>query len=174
MPSQQEIVGNQVKTTKKPSHWSRFGKFRVETKKTQETDHMVDTNKKRRETASIPRNIDRYELRNQELKIEEGKRAERTLFNWKRRQQQKLEKNTEVLDIGEFLRKKVPKEARNKKRRINTQEQNTNKVVQKYIGTACISEMEEFCIFCLEKRQQSSSAVMFARLRSNRRYKPGD
>ena len=77
---------------------------------------MVDTTKKRRETASMPRKINPYELRDQELKIEEGKRAERKFFNWKRRQQQKLEKNTEVLDVSEFLRKKVPKETRNKKR----------------------------------------------------------
>ena len=56
------------------------------------------------------------------LKIEEGKRAKRKFFNWKRRQQQTLEKNTEVLDVSEFLLRKVPKEARNKKRRINTQE----------------------------------------------------
>ena len=91
-----------------------------------------------------------------------------------KRQQQKRKKNTEVLDVSEFLRRKVPKEARNKKRQINTKEQNTDKVVKKSIGTTCISEMKKFCLFCLEKRQQSSSAVMFARLRSNRRYKPGD
>ena len=79
LPSQQQIVGNQVKTTKKPSHWSRFGKVRVKIKKTQWTDHMVDTTKKRRETASIPRKINSYELRDQELKIEEGKRAKKSL-----------------------------------------------------------------------------------------------
>ena len=106
--------------------------------------------------------------------IEGGKRAKRKFFNWKRRQQQKLEKNTEVLDVSKFLRKKVPKESRNKKRQPNTQKQITNKVVKKSIETTCISEMEEVCIFCLEKRQHSSSAVMFAQLRSNRRYKPGD
>ena len=59
-------------------------------------------------------------------------------------------------------------------RRINTQEQISNNVVKKSIGTTYISEIEEWCIFCLEKHQQSSSAVMFARFRSNRRYKPGD
>ena len=60
LPSQQGIVRNQVKTTKKTSHWSRFGKFRVETKKTQGTDHMFDTAKKRRETALIQRKINPY------------------------------------------------------------------------------------------------------------------
>ena len=84
LPSQQEIVENQVKTTKKTSHWPRFGKFRVETKKTQGTDYMIDTTKKRRETASIPRKINSYELYDQELKIEEDKQAERKFFNWKR------------------------------------------------------------------------------------------
>ena len=135
---------------------------------------MGNTTKKRRGAILIPRKTNPYKLRDQELKIEEDKRAKRKFFNWKRRQQQKLDKNTEVLDVSEFLQRKVPKETRNKKRRINTQEQNTNKVVQEDIGTTYVSEMEEFCIFCLEKRQQSSSAVMFARLRSNRRYKPGD
>ena len=79
-----------------------------------------------------------------------------------------------MLDVSEFLRQKVPKKTRKKKRRINTQKQITNKVAKKSTGTTCISEMKEFCIFCLEKRLQSSPAVRFARFRSNRRYKPGD
>ena len=91
-----------------------------------------------------------------------------------KRQQQKLDKNTEVLDRSEILRRKVPKENRSEKRRIKAQEQNTNKLVQKNIGATCASEMDEFRIPCLENCQQSSSAVMFARLRSNRCYKPGD
>ena len=115
LPSQQQIVGNQVKSTKKPSHWPRFGKFRVETKKTQGTDHKGNTTKKRSGTASTTGKINPYELRDQELKTEEDKQAQRRLFYWKRRQQQKLEKNTEVLDVSEFLRKKV-QETRNKKR----------------------------------------------------------
>ena len=174
VPSYQEIVGNQVKTTKKPGRWSRIGNFRVETKKTQGSNHMGNTTEKRRKTVSTPRKINPYVLRNRELKIEEGKRAKRKVINWKRRQQQKLEQNTEVLDVSEFLRKKFIKETRNKMRRINTQEQISNNVVKKSIGTTYISEIEEWCRFCLEKRQQSSSAVMFARFRSNRRYKPGD
>ena len=78
--------------------WSRFGKLRVNTKKTQESDYMGNATKKRREATSTPRKINTYELHDQELKIEEGERAERKLFIWKRRQQQKLEKNAEVLD----------------------------------------------------------------------------
>ena len=173
VPSHQELTRSQVNTVKKPSRWSRFGKFKVETKKAQGTDHMGNTTKKRRGSIPTPRKINPYVLRDQELKMEEDKRAKRKFFNWKRRQQQQLDKNAEVLDVSEFLRRKVPKETR-KKRRINTQEQKTNKVVQKNIETTYISEGEEFCIFCLEKRQQSSSAVMFAQLRSNKRYKPGD
>ena len=135
---------------------------------------MGNTTKKRRGTASISRKINPYELRDQELKIEEDKRAKRKFFNWKRKQQQKLERNTEVLDVSEFLRKKDLKEPMKKKRRIITQKQITYKTIQKPIRITYIFEMEEVCMFCLEKRQQSSSAVMFARLRSNRRYKPGD
>ena len=46
LPSHQKLARNQVKTTKKPSGWSRFGKFRVETKKTQGTNHTGDANNK--------------------------------------------------------------------------------------------------------------------------------
>ena len=122
----------------------------------------------------MPRKINSYELRDQELKIEEDERAKRKLFNWKMRQQQKLEKNTEVLDVSGFLLRKGPKGTKNEKRRINAQEQNTNKAVKTSVGTTCISEIKETCVSCLEKRQKSSSAVMLAQLRSNRRYKPGD
>ena len=80
---------------------------------------MGNTTKKRRRSTLISRKINPYELRNQELKIEEDKRAKRKFLNWKRRQQQQLDKNTEVLDVSEFLRRKVPKETR-KKRRINS------------------------------------------------------
>ena len=113
-------------------------------------------------------------LRGQDLKIEESKRAQGKIFNWKRRQQQKLERNTEVVNVSEFLRKKFLNKSKDKKRRINTQRQVTNKVMKKPIVTTYKFEREEPCIFCLEKRQQSSPAVMFARLRSNKRYKPGD
>ena len=73
---------------------------------------MGNTTKKRRGSILIPRKINAYELRDQELKIEEDKRAKRKFLNWKRRQQQQLDKNTEVLDVSEFLRRKVPKETR--------------------------------------------------------------
>ena len=68
---------------------------------------MSNATKRRRGTASMTRKINPYELRDQELKIEEDKRAKRTFFNWKRRQQQKIKKNTEVLDVSEFLRRRV-------------------------------------------------------------------
>ena len=86
---------------------------------------MDNTTKKRRGVTLIPRKINPHELPDQELKIEEDTRAKRKLLNWTRRQQQKIDKNTEVLDVSEFLRRKVTKETRDKKRQINTQEQNT-------------------------------------------------
>ena len=129
---------------------------------------------KRRKNFPKPRRINPYVLRDQELKIEERKRAQRIFFNWKRRKQQKLERNTTVLNVGKLPQKTFPKKSKNKKRRINAQEQVTTKVTKKPIGITYTLEKEELCIFCLEKRQQSSPAVMFARLRSNRRYKPGD
>ena len=77
LPSYPECVGNRATATKKPGRWSRFGKFRVETKKTQGSDHMGHTTKKHRKTASTQRKINPYVLRNQELKIKQGKRAKR-------------------------------------------------------------------------------------------------
>ena len=61
---------------------------------------MGNTTKKRRGTTLIPRKINLYELRDQELKIEEDKRAKRKFLNWKRRQQQKLDKSTAVLEVS--------------------------------------------------------------------------
>ena len=78
--------------------------------------------------------------------------------------------------VSEFLRKKVLKESRKKKKQINAQEQITNKVTKKPIRITCISGMEEFCMFCLQKRQQFSPVVLnvCAVQVSNRRCKPGD
>ena len=75
LPGHQNASEVQVKATKKPGHWSRFGKFRVETKKTQGSDHMGHTTKKRRKNDSTPWKINPYVLCGQELKAEEGKRA---------------------------------------------------------------------------------------------------
>ena len=60
-----------------------------------------------------------------------------------------------------FLRNKVQKETGNKRRRINTKKQIPNKAVKTSAGTTCIFKMEELGIVCLEKRQQSSPALMF-------------
>ena len=54
-------------------------------------------------------------MRNLELKLEERMRNKRKFDRWKRRQEQKLKKNTEVLDMSELLRKKVPTEVNKKK-----------------------------------------------------------
>ena len=166
-------------TPEKPKPYSAghnfvYGKAQVETKKSQGPDRMSHTTMKRRKTFSKPRKINPYVVRDQELKIEERKRAQRIFFNWKRRKQQKLERNTTVLNVSKLLQKNFLKKSKNKKRRINTQEQVTAKVTKKPIGITYMLEKEELCIFCLERRQQSSPAAIFARLRSNKRYKPGD
>ena len=108
------------------------------------------------------------------MKTEVGGRAQRRTFYRKKRQQKKLKENTEVLDVSVFLRKKVKKEIRNKRRRTNKKKQTPNKAMKTPTGTTSILEVEELGIFCPKKRQQYSSAVRFARFKSNRRYKPGD
>ena len=72
--------------------------------------------KKRRGNASVPRKTTPYVLCDLELILEEGMQGKRKFVNWKNKQQQKLEKNTEALDVSEFLRKKVLKEPRKKKK----------------------------------------------------------
>ena len=106
--------------------------------------------------------------------MEATKRAKRKFDIWKRRQQEKLERNFEVLQAGEGLWKKVPKKPRKNRRQTNVRKQITNKVTMKYIRTLYWLETRNLCIFCIERRQQSSPVVRFARLRSNRRYKSGD
>ena len=95
-----------------------------------------------KETAATPTKTNAYELRDQELKIEADKRAKRKSFTWKRRQQQKNERNTKVLLAGEGLRKNVPKESRKNKRQINTRKQISNKAAKNSIRTSCIFEIK--------------------------------
>ena len=90
------------------------------------------------------------------------------------RQQQNLGRSVEVLNVSEFLRKKFLKKPRNKTRQINEKEQVTTKVMKRPIRTTPMLEQEEPHMFCLENCQQSSPALMFARLRSNKHYKPED
>ena len=100
LPAVQELPGHQkaseaqVKATKKLGRWPTFGEFNTGTKKTQETSGTGSTTRRQRKHRIKPRITDPYETRNQELKMEESKRAQRKVLNWKRRQQQKLEKNT--------------------------------------------------------------------------------
>ena len=79
-----------------------------------------------------------------------------------------------MIKISGVLQKKSLKMSKNKKRRINTQRQVTNKVMKKPIVKRYKLKIEEPCIFCLKKRQQSSPSVMFARLKSNKQYKPSN
>ena len=52
-----------------------------------------------------------------------------------------------VLNVSKLLQKKFPKKAKNKKRRINTQEQVTAKVTKKLTGTTYMLEKEELVYF---------------------------
>ena len=52
-----------------------------------------------------PRTTDSCETRNQELRMEENKRAQRKKLDWKRKQQKKLGKNVKVVDVTKLLGK---------------------------------------------------------------------
>ena len=113
LPAVQELSGHQngsearVKATKKPGRWSTFKKFKVDTKRTQETGGTGGTIRRRRKHRTQPRITDPYRTRNQEFKMEEGKRAQRKPLNWKRRQQKILERDVKVLDVRKMPRKTI-------------------------------------------------------------------
>ena len=66
-----------------------------------------------------------------------------------------------MLDVSDFLRKKLLKKPRNKRgESILTQEQVITKVRKKPIETTYMLEIVEGFMGCLEKRQQSSPVVM--------------
>ena len=73
VPSHQTSLGYQTEATKKPGHWSTFGKFKVDSDKTQKTSATDDATRKQKEHRTKPRITGPYETRNQELKTEENK-----------------------------------------------------------------------------------------------------
>ena len=148
--------------------------FQAQPTKSQGPRHMGHTIRKRHTTFPRPRKMSPYMMRDQELKREATKRIQRKIANWNRRQQQQLGRNTKVLEVREFPGKKITHRTKKKKRRIKKRKRDTTKVISRLTETIYTVEKDEPCILCLEKRQQSSLAVMFSRLRSNRRYKPGD
>ena len=78
------------------------------------------------------------------------------------------------MDVSRWLMKRFLGKPKNKKRRTNKEEHVTTRIKKRPVRTMYVLEKEEPWKYCLEKCQKSSLAVIFARLRSNRRYKPGD
>ena len=77
-------------------------------------------------------------------------------------------------DVRKILGRKTPRKAKSKGRLSITWKLVNYKVNKEHVITIKFYKKDEFYIFCLGKYQQTSSAVIFARLKSNRRYKPGD
>ena len=113
-------------------------------------------------------------MRDLELKSEEKLRNQRKSDNWKRRQELKLKDDTKVLNVSSLLRNKAPKGPKKKMRTANNQARTIHESNKDQIGKTDMPAVRDCLVFCLEKRQQTSSAVTFARFKSNRRYKPGD
>ena len=82
--------------------------------------------------------------------------------------------NIEVVAVSGWSRKKSPREHKNKKGNINKEEYVPTRIKKKSARTTYTVKRKEHLKRCLKKRQQSSPVVTFERLRSNRRYKPGD
>ena len=85
-------LGYQTEAIKKPGCRSTFGKFKIESNKTQKTNATGDATRKQKKHRTKLRLTDPYDMRNQELKIEENKQAQRKTLNWKRRQRKKAER----------------------------------------------------------------------------------
>ena len=66
---------------KKAGHWSRFGKFKVATKKTLRPDYRGTSTMGDNDAGPKPRKKTPYKLRDQELKTEESKLARRKILD---------------------------------------------------------------------------------------------
>ena len=75
----------------------------------------------------------------------------------------KLEKEVMATDMRRWLKGKLEKKPRNKKTQTNIEKQTTDKTKKDIIRTIYFWGIEKCTMDCLEKRQQSSPAVMFAR-----------
>ena len=179
-------VSNVTNNTQKGGSLFVFGN--VKTKKTLgDSDKVSNVPSKRRRRRRRRRKVDQFALRYQELEIEKNKRKQRRHSNWKKRQEGNIGRVTKVRALNILLVKMMPHPKRKRKgtnrpictaakvrRQSNKEERVTIKVKKRPLRRIYLLKKEEPCMLCLEKRQQSSPAVMFARLRSNRRYKPGD
>lgn len=179
-------VSNVPNITQKGGSFFAFGN--VKTKKTLgDSDKVSNVPSKRRRRRRRRRKVDQFALRYQELEIEKDKRKQRRHSNWKKRHRSKIGRVTKVRALNILLVEMMPHPKRKRKgtnrpictttkvrRQSNKKERVTIKVKKRPLRRIYLLKKEELCMLCLEKRQQSSPAVMFARLRSNRRYKPGD
>ena len=104
-----------------------------------------------------PKKTNSYVIRDQTMKIEETKWAQRKTTNRKRRQQQKLGR---VLTVNEFLQKKFFKKPKSKKKRSNEKEQTTTKLMRRSTRITYTLKKEDPSMFCVEKRQKYSPAVV--------------
>ena len=146
----------------------------IRTEETARGSWTLGSTKKRQGHATESRKMTSYMMRDLELKSEEKLRNQRKSDNWKRRQELKLKDDTEAIHVSILLRKKAPKEPKKKMKIANTQGKTSQKSNKDQVGKTDMPAVRDCLVFCLEKRQHTSSAVTFARLKSNRRYKPGD
>ena len=96
-----------------------FGRAQIETKQTQGPGHMGHTDRKRRETFSKPRRVNPYVVRDQELKIEESKPAQRKNLQLEKEAATKTWEEYVLrcyIYVSEFLWKKFLKRYNDKKR----------------------------------------------------------
>ena len=95
-------------------------------------------------------------------------------MNWNKKQQKQGEKIVVVRDVKKILRKLKVRNTNNQSRRKRTRTPSKHGRKETCGVTMQNDEEDELNIPYRSKNQHTSSAVRFARLKSNRRYKPGD
>ena len=90
-----------------------------------------------------PKQIKQYAIRNQELKMEEAKCAQRRSYNWERRRLRKVERMTEVMNVSGWLAKKFTRAPELKRKRTNRVKHTATKMRRRPIRTTYIVEEED-------------------------------
>ena len=170
----QEPVEKQKENRRRKKNRAKIGKFKVTTKKPGKLGNQdIPANKKNQ--ANLKQNKKTpFKLRDEELELRRNRLSTRRKLNWNKKQQKQNEELAEVREVKKTLQEVKVRIIKNRSSRNITR--TTAKQGKKRTCKATRQNEEEDKMNSphLNKNQQTSSAVRFARHKSNRRYKPGD
>ena len=170
----QEPVEKQKENRRRKKNWAKIGKFKVTTKKPGKLGNQdIPANKKNQ--ANLKQNKKTpFKLRDEELEVERNRLSTRRKLNWNKKQQKQNEELTEVREVKKALQEVKVRIIKNQSRRNITRTTAKQGRKRTCMTTRQDDEEDKLNLPHLNKNQQTSSAVRFARRKSNRRYKPGD